>query len=283
MPGGQGETQLARAEGVATKMSAEVLPIALADGFTTDVVHEAWPTYGCTLDTWTVTRGDGVAVDLSISVVIAAYNEAKNIPYILPQIPVGVTEILVVDGGSTDGTAELALEMRPEVSIVHQTGKGKGDAMRAGFEAAKGDIIVALDADGSMSPREIPAFIDALVAGADLVRGTRLAEGGESSDLTPLRHLGNKALTMLFERLYKTEATDLCYGYVAFWRRHLEAMDLDCDGFEIETLINCRATKAGLNISEVGSAEGRRIHGYSNLRTFRDGARVLRTMLKELR
>ena len=262
-------------------MSAEVLPLSLADGFATDVVHEAWPTYGCALDSWTVTRNDGITVELSVSVVIAAYNEAKNLPYILPQIPVGVKEIIIVDGGSVDGTAELALEMRPEVVIVNQRGKGKGDAMRCGFEAAEGDIIVALDADGSMSPREIPDFVDALIGGADMARGTRLADGGGSSDLTLLRHAGNKGLTMLFNQLYGTKASDLCYGYVGFWKRHLDTLDLDCDGFEIETLINCRAAQAGLKIEEVPSYEGRRIHGESNLRTFRDGTRVLRTMLTE--
>lgn len=231
---------------------------------------------------WTLSAGD-IRVDLTVSVVIPAMNEALNLPYLLPQIPPGVTEVIIVDGRSTDGTAEMAAAIRPDVTIVHQQGRGKGDALRAGFDAATGDIIVMLDADGSMSPREIPRYIEALANGADVVTGSRLMPGGGSADITPLRKWGNDALVLAFAVLYGVRHTDLCYGYMAFWRRSLEALDLDCDGFEIETLINVRAVKAGLRIEEVPSNEARRLHGESNLRTFRDGFRVLRTLLTERR
>lgn len=232
---------------------------------------------------WTLIGTEDLRVEVTVSVVIPAMNEALNLPYLLPQMPPGVGEIIIVDGNSTDGTAEAARAIRSDVRIVHQSGKGKGDALRAGFAAATGDIVVMLDADGSMSPREIPRYIEALANGADVVTGSRLMAGGGSADFTPLRKWGNDGLRFAFGKLYGIQYTDLCYGYMAFWRHALDKMELDCDGFEIETLINVRAAKAGLRVKEVPSIEARRLHGESNLRTFRDGFRVLRTLLLERR
>src|SRR5690606_12797207 len=113
-----------------------------------------------------------------------------------------------------------------------------------GFEAATGDIIVMLDADGSADPNEIPAYVEALVNGADFAKGTRFARGGGSTDITPIRRLGNWALNTLTNTLYRTKFTDLCYGYNAFWRKHVPVMNVDCDGCEVETLINVRVAKA---------------------------------------
>ena len=160
---------------------------------------------------------------------------------------------------------------------------GKGDALRAGFEAATGDIIVMLDADGSMSPREIPLYVEALANGADVVTGSRMMPGGGSADFTPLRKWDNDGLRVAFRLLYGINHTDLCYGYMAFWKHAVDEMELDCDGFEIETLINTRSVKYDLKMLEVPSIEARRLHGESNLRTFRDGFRVLRTLLTEYR
>jgi hypothetical protein len=83
--------------------------------------------------------------------------------------------------------------------------------------------------------------------------------------------------------MYGTSYTDLCYGYNAFWARHLDVLDLDCDGFEVETLLNVRAAKGGLKVHEVPSHERCRIHGESNLHVVRDGFRVLKTILREWR
>ncbi|MGW5162852.1 glycosyltransferase family 2 protein, partial [Nonomuraea wenchangensis] len=181
----------------------------------------------------------------------------------------------------TDDTVAVARKLRPDLRVVVQTRRGKGNALIEGFQAAKGDIIVMIDADGSTDGREIRSFVDTLLAGADFAKGSRYAPGGGSDDLSPVRSLGNKALTGLTNLLYGTRYTDLCYGYNAFWARHLDALNLDCDGFEIETLMNVRAAKAGLVISEVPSHERSRIHGTSNLNAVRDGLRVLRTILRE--
>jgi glycosyltransferase involved in cell wall biosynthesis len=217
-----------------------------------------------------------------VSVIVPTLNEAMNLPHVFAKLnALDLHEVVLVDGFSTDDTIEVARRLRPEIRVVHQTRRGKGNALKHGFEAATGDIIVMLDADGSADPAEIPAYVAALTNGADFAKGTRFAKGGGSTDITRLRRAGNWALNTLTNVLYRTHFTDLCYGYNAFWKHCLPAMNVDCDGFEVETLINVRVAKAGLKIEEVGSFEADRIHGVSNLNTFRDGWRVLKTIFKE--
>ena len=232
----------------------------------------------------------------SVSVVIPALNEARNIPHVFAQIPADVYEVVLVDGFSVDDTVAIARELRPDVRVVAQTRQGKGNALACGFAAATGDIIAMVDADGSADPGEISRFVAALLDGADFAKGTRFAEGGGSSDITYLRSFGNYALTTFFNACYSRSYTDLCYGFNVFWRCHLPVLGLDAttsapdgggqlwgDGFEVETLIHVRVAKAGLAVAEVPSFEHARIHGVSNLNAFRDGRRVLQTILAERR
>jgi glycosyltransferase involved in cell wall biosynthesis len=218
---------------------------------------------------------------ISVSVVIPAMNEEDNLPHVLPRIPSWVHEVVLVDGNSTDRTVEVATELYPSIRVVRQTGKGKGDALRAGFYAATGDIIVMLDADGSTDPTEIPAYIGALLSGADFAKGSRFLQGGGTADMEFYRRAGNWGLVGLVKVLFGGQFSDLCYGYNAFWRWTVSELDLDCDGFEIETMMNIRALRASLHVVEVPSFEAERIHGKSNLRTIPDGWRVLKTIMKE--
>ena len=218
---------------------------------------------------------------VQVSVVIPTLNEADNLPYVLARLPEGLHEVIIVDGRSTDGTVDIAQRLRPDIRALIQTGRGKGNALATAFRACTGDIVVTLDADGSTDPAEIPRFVGALCAGADFVKGSRFAQGGASSDITRVRRLGNLALNALVNGLYRTNFTDLCYGYNAFWAHCLPYMRVDCDGFEVETLVNVRVAKAGLVIHEVPSFEHDRLSGASNLRAVRDGSRVLLTILRE--
>ena len=225
--------------------------------------------------------GAGAQSRPTVSAVIPALNEAKNLPYVLPRLDGFVDEVLIVDGLSHDDTVKVARALRADVRIVRELTPGKGAALRAGFEAARGDIIVMLDADGSTDPAEIPGFVGLLEGGADFVKGSRFLQGAGTSDMPLVRQLGNSALTRLVRVLFGGRYTDLCYGYSAFWRDVVPQLELDGDGFEIETMMNVRALRAGLRVVEAPSFEHARIHGEGNLRAIPDGWRVLKTIARE--
>lgn len=226
---------------------------------------------------------DVVADCPRVSVVVPTRNEARNLPHVFRDMPPDVHEVILVDGHSTDDTIETARRLWPSVVVIEQQGRGKGNALALGFAAVTGDIVVMLDADGSADPAEIPRFVAAIVAGADVAKGSRFIAGGGSTDITTIRRLGNFVLTGLVNRLWGTRYTDLCYGYNALKAWCARDVDIDCDGFEVETLINIRIAEAGWTVTEVPSFELERIHGSSNLRAYSDGVRVLRTIGNELR
>ena len=218
---------------------------------------------------------------VTVSVVIPTLNEAANLPHVLTRLPASIDEIVLVDGHSVDDTVDVARAICPEARIVLQEARGKGNALACGFAAATGDIIVMLDADGSTDPAEIPRFVETLLAGNDFAKGSRFAPGGGSTDITWVRRLGNGALNRLVNVLFRTDYSDLCYGYNAFWRHCLPHMQVTCAGFEVETLINVRVARAGLRVAEVPSIEHERLFGESKLHAVRDGLRVLRTIVVE--
>ena len=225
--------------------------------------------------------GQATALRPRVSVVIPARNEAPNLPFVLARLPTDLFEVILVDGHSNDSTVAVARSCRPDIRVVHQGGIGKGNALACGFAAARGDVIVTLDADGSTVPEEIPRFVEALRHGADFAKGSRFAPGGGSADITALRKGGNRALVCLVNVLFRTRYTDLCYGFNAFWTRCLPRLEVNSDGFEVETLLNIRAARSGLKVAEVPSFERGRLEGLSNLRAWSDGLRVLRTVLSE--
>lgn len=226
-------------------------------------------------------RGMWSDVMPSVSLVIPTLNEERNLPHVMSRIPSWVTEVIIVDGLSTDRTVEVARRLRPDVVVVREATRGKGAALCAGFAAATGSIIAAIDADGSMDPGELIAFVGALMAGADLVKGSRFMQGGGTVDMERHRRLGNFGLLTAVRVFFGGRYSDLCYGYFAFWRRALPVIEPDVTGFEIETLVNVRALRGKLRIAEVPSFEAKRIHGTSNLRAVRDGARILRLIVRE--
>ncbi|MEU9731356.1 glycosyltransferase family 2 protein [Streptomyces sp. NPDC048002] len=225
--------------------------------------------------------GDRPPPRATVSLVVPARNEARNIPWVFEQIPDCVDEVILVDGDSHDSTVHMARHCLPTVRHVEQSGPGKGNALRTGFLAASGDYIVMIDADGSMLPGEIPHYLHFLDNGYDFVKGSRFIAGGGSLDITRIRSWGNQALLAAVNHLYGAHLTDLCYGYCAFRRSFLDDLDLHSTGFEIETEMIAHALNSGLRIAEVPSLELPRRSGHSNLHAVSDGRRVLRTLLSE--
>ena len=224
-----------------------------------------------------------------VSVVVPAKHESENIREVLPYLS-NYYEVVVVVSADDDETARAARSALPSAKVVYQTRKGKGNALICGFGHSNGDIIVTLDVDGSADPHEIPRFVEALVQGADLAKGSRFCPGGGSQDITAFRSLGNYGLNVLASGLTGTRFTDLCYGFNAFWADQLPALNLPDpaaeapqfgDGFEIEAMIIGRFAIAKAIIIEVPSYEYDRYYGESNLNAIRDGFRVLWTVLRD--
>ncbi|HYA69734.1 MAG TPA: glycosyltransferase [Acidimicrobiales bacterium] len=218
---------------------------------------------------------------LTVSVIIPTLDEETNIGWVLAELPDFVTQVVIVDGRSRDRTVELSRAARPDVVVLDEPRPGKGVALRSGIAAATGDYVVTLDADGSMAPGEIGRFLRLIDNGFDLVKGSRFMAGGTSSDITPVRRIGNGFLVGFVNLLFGSSFTDLCYGFCAFRRESISDLDLRADGFEIETEMALRAVKRGLSVTEVASSELARRSGVSHLRVVRDGMRVMRTVLRE--
>jgi glycosyltransferase involved in cell wall biosynthesis len=217
----------------------------------------------------------------SVTVVIPALNEARNIPFVLNTIPSWVDQILVVDGASTDKTEQVVAFLRPDAQVIKELKRGKGAAIVAGLRASKSDVTVIMDADGSMDGADIDSFLRALSDGADYVKGTRFGKGGGSVDITPIRRLGDWALCQIISALFGARFTDATYGFKAIRSDCVDLLDIDTEGFEVEILIDLRAHQAGLRTVEVPCFETARIYGASNLNAFRDGLRCGAVIAKE--
>ena len=217
----------------------------------------------------------------TVTLVVPTLNEERNIAWVLERIPECVTEVVLVDGFSADRTVEVARSVRPDIVVVNQRGRGKGAALRTGFETATGDYVVAIDADGSMEPAEIDYYVAALDIGYDLVKGSRHLRSGGSLDLTTVRRLGNSALVGAVNLMWGSQLSDLCYGFFGFRRSCLERLELHARGFEIETELAVHAIAAGMRIAEVPSVELLRHHGESHLSAWRDGWSIFRLLARE--
>ena len=238
-------------------------------------------------DSWSTPKKNfGVArsPNLTVGIAIPTKNEEKNIKRVLNRLlDFGYYNLLVIDGVSKDETLKVAMENGAK--IILQDGIGKGHAIRQVFNNRYLDVeaLVLMDADGSMSAKEVPRFIEALQNGFDIVKGSRFVRGGGSDDITLLRKIGNSLFTGSVNLLFLTRYTDLCYGFAAFNRKAIRKLApvLESNGFEIETEIFIKAKKLGLKVVEVPSFEYQRENGQSNLNTYKDGLKILKTIMRE--
>lgn len=205
-----------------------------------------------------------------VTVIICAVDEAESLPHVLPKIPPWVDEVLLVDGGSIDGTAEVARRLRSDIRIISQAGRGKGDAIKHGVSESKGDIIITLDADGDTDPADLERFVEPLLRGFDLAKGTRLAQG-RPPGMPFHRWVGNKILAWTCNLLFGTGFTDACSGYNAFWKQAFQVLDLRLDSFEMEQEMLVKAALAGLKIAEVPHHSRGRVGGASKVSDIKQG------------
>ncbi len=216
---------------------------------------------------------------MEASIVIPTLNEEKNLRILLQQIDHKKYEIIVVDGGSTDKTVETAKKFGLKVLY---TPKGKGTALRKGMDAAKSDIVVTMDADLSHRISELGLLIEAIKSGYDICTGSRFIMGGGTDDMPLYRKLGNKFFVWLVNIIWGTNYSDLCYGYRSFRKDVIRKLNLESDGFGIETEISIKVAKKKLKVIEIPSYEKKRIHGEGKLRSVSDGFSILKRILKEM-
>ena len=259
--------------------------------FLNGVVGNIWPfTYLC-LTYWIVARPtpERLPEDLSVSVVVPCRNEAGMVGEIIERIPeIGSeTEIVFVEGGSTDGTREeierqIALHPERRLSLFVQPGKGKADAVRIGFEKASGDVFMILDADLTVAPEDLPKFYEALISGrAQLGNGSRLVYDLDPQAMRFLNVAGNKAFAVLFGFLIGQWVKDTLCGTKALLRRDYEAIAAsrsyfgDFDPFgDFDLLLG--AARLSLKITDLPVRYGARHYGTTNISRFQHGWLLLR-------
>ncbi len=221
--------------------------------------------------------------DIRLSIAIPAMNEAANLPHVLPRIPVlpEIVETILVDGGSTDDTIGVARTCLPGIRMVRQGGKGKSDAVRCGMQAAVGEFVLVMDADGSHDPADIPRFIAVARAGYDLVKGSRYLPGGGSFDDTRLRRTLVRLTDAVANVLWGARFTDIVFGMFLIRRQCFLNLDITSNGFAIESQIMARASRRGYRIREIPVIERSRLSGSSHLSIIRDGWFIGSTVFAE--
>jgi len=215
----------------------------------------------------------------AVTIIICALNESPNLHHVLPKIPYWVDEILLVDGHSPDDTVEVAKKLRPDINVIYQPGKGKGDALKYGFKNASGEIVVTMDADGSTDPADLPKYIEAMTHGYDFAKGSRFLN---TSPKMPLYHkFGNWVLTQTANILFGTKYTDVCSGYNALRKEDFLKLNLRYDGFEMEQEMVVKAKKAGLKVVEIKQIDKGRIGNDSKVSSFKQGFTDFFVIIKE--
>ena len=216
---------------------------------------------------------------MNVSLIIMALNEAECIGRVLDDVDDSViSEVLVIDGGSTDGTQDLV--RRAGYKVMQQEGEGWGNAFLTGIKFAKGEVITLVDADGSYNQSDIPKLLDVLNQGYDIAYGSRYLPGARSDDDTVIRWFGNKLFTALVNLVHGVSVSDSLYLFIATRKKVIESLKLSSSGFELCVEFSIKAYKAGYTHKEIPSIEKARIAGHSKVNALTDGFRILRTILR---
>lgn len=223
-----------------------------------------------------------VAPTPRVSIVVAAFDEAVCIGDVVRRSLESVpdSEVVVVDDGSRDATADVAREAGARVLVLPRN-RGKGHAVREGLGAARGEIVVLIDGDGQDDPRDIPRLLAALGPDVDLVVGSRFAGQFGPGAITPMNRAGNVFLTQVVNLLYGVTLTDTQAGFKALRRPLALALDLSAARFDIEVDVLLGVLGQKGRVVEVPVGREARVHGKSRLHSFRDGSRILARIVRK--
>ncbi len=217
-----------------------------------------------------------------VSVVLAAYNEAASIASVVRgsfEHTPNVCEVMVIDDGSTDGTAQLAEAAGARVLRLAVNG-GKGVAIRHGIAHATGDVLLFLDADGQDDPADIPLLLAALTPGVDMVVGSRFLGRFEAGAITPVNRAGNRFLTGVVNALFGAALTDTQAGFRCVRREAAARCTLTARRYDIEVDLLLGVLRNGGRVAEVPVRRDARHGGASQLHSVRDGTRILVKILR---
>ena len=213
---------------------------------------------------------------------ILALNEIDAIPTVIPRIdPAWVDEIIVVDGGSTDGTIEWC--EAHGLRVLRQRRRGYGAGMREVMAIARGEYVIEFMADGNCDPAGIPRLVAKIREGYDLVVASRYVDGARSDDDTVVTRFGNWCFTTLINLLFGGRFTDAMMGFRAYRIAAFQTMQVDEDGLTFPTQGSIQFTRHGYRIAEIGSSEPKRIGGVRKAHNFYTGLALLRMIGRELR
>ena len=224
---------------------------------------------------------------MKLSVVIPCFNEAKTICRVVEAVktcPIKNHEIIIVDDGSTDETRDILrsnLESQVDQVIYHPHNCGKGAALRSGFSAATGDIVIVQDADLEYDPQEYPLVISPILENkADVVFGSRFAGGSPHRVVYYWHSVGNKVLTTISNMFTNINLTDMETCYKAFRREVIQAIEIEENRFGFEPEITAKVAKMGCRIYEVGISYYGRTYSEGKKINWKDGIRAIYCILK---